>query len=328
MNVDTLNLFRCPFCRQGPLTVVEPAYAATPERLDGGMLACNGCARRYPIRSGVLRCVPDEEYAGSFGFQWNKFRGTQLGSHTGIPLSRNRLFQVTQWSSQLEGQRVLEAGSGAGRFTEVLLSTGATVFSFDLSSAVEANRANNGANPRLNLFQASIFDIPLQEGCFDKVMCLGVIQHTPDPERAFASLARMLKPGGEIAVDVYARHLHALLSWKYLLRPWLRRMDRQKLFRLVERSVNLLLPLAVGLRKVAGRFGARLMPILEYSHLNLPPQTNREWAILDTFDMYSPAHDHPRSITEVRAWFEAAGLEQVVVEFGPNGVVARGRRRL
>jgi 2-polyprenyl-3-methyl-5-hydroxy-6-metoxy-1,4-benzoquinol methylase len=274
------------------------------------------------------RFVPGEEYAGSFGFQWNKFRGTQLDSHTGIPLSRDRLFSVTQWPTRMEGQLVLEAGSGAGRFTEVLLGTGATVFSFDLSSAVDANRANNGGSSNLNLFQASIFDIPLRAAAFDKVMCLGVIQHTPDPERAFASLARMLKPGGEIAVDVYARHLKALISWKYVLRPVLRRMDRQHLFRLIERSVDLLLPAAVGLRKVAGKYGARLMPILEYSHLNLPPKTNREWAILDTFDMYSPAHDHPRSIGEVRRWFEAAGLERVVVEFGPNGVVARGRRSL
>jgi SAM-dependent methyltransferase len=245
-----------------------------------------------------------------------------------MPLSRDRLFSVTQWPTRMEGQLVLEAGSGAGRFTEVLLGTGATVFSFDLSSAVDANRSNNGGRSNLNLFQASIFDIPLRAAVFDKVMCLGVIQHTPDPERAFASLARMLKPGGEIAVDVYARHLRALVSWKYVLRPILRNMDRQRLFRLIERSVDLLLPAAVGLRKVAGKFGARLMPILEYSHLNLPPQTNREWAILDTFDMYSPAHDHPRSIGEVRRWFEAAGLERVVVEFGPNGVVARGRRSL
>jgi SAM-dependent methyltransferase len=326
VNIETLKIFCCPSCRHGPLELVEPESVITDGQVDNGLLACPGCAQQYLVRNGVPRFVRDEEYAGSFGFQWNKFRRTQLDSHSGLPHSRNRLFGTTQWQSRLDGQLVLEAGSGAGRFTEVLLETGATLFSFDLSKAVDANRENNAGVSRLHLFQGSIFDIPLRTAVFDKVLCLGVIQHTPDPERAFASLARMLKPGGEIAIDVYARHLRALISWKYLLRPFLRRLDRERLFLLVERAVAVLLPVAVSLRRLGGRYGARLMPILEYSHLKLPPALNREWAILDTFDMYSPAHDHPRSIAEVRRWFETAGLERIVVEFGPNGIVARGRR--
>jgi SAM-dependent methyltransferase len=276
--------------------------------------------------SGIPRFVRDESYAGSFGFQWNKFRRTQLDSHTGLPLSEDRLFLVAQWSRTLRDCVVLEAGSGAGRFTEVLLKTGATVFSFDLSNAVDANAANNGRNPNLNLFQASIYDIPVREGIFDQVLCLGVLQHTPDPERSFGSLVRCVKPGGEIAVDVYARNLRSLLHWKYVLRPITTRMRKDRLFTLVERVVKVLLPAAVFMRKFGGRWGARLIPILQYSHWGLPLELNREWATLDTFDMYSPAHDHPRTLGEVRRWFESAGLEDIVVAYGPNGVIARGRR--
>jgi SAM-dependent methyltransferase len=221
---------------------------------------------------------------------------------------------------------VLEAGSGAGRFTEVLLKTGATVFSFDLSNAVDANAANNAHDPNLNLFQASIYDIPVREGIFDKVLCLGVLQHTPDPERSFGSLVRYLKPGGEIAVDVYARNLRSLVHWKYILRPITTRMRKDLLFRLVELAVNTLLPMAIFMRTFGGRWGARLFPILQYSHWGLPPELNREWAVLDTFDMYSPTHDHPRTLAQVRRWFESAGLENIVVTYGPNGVIARGRR--
>lgn len=47
------------------------------------------------------------------------------------------------------------------------------------------------------------------------------------------------------------------------------------------------------------------------------------YADLDTFDMYSPAHDHPRSLAAVRGWFE-----RVEVRRGPNGVVGRGVRPL
>jgi len=56
----------------------------------------------------------------------------------------------------MAGERVLEVGSGAGRFTEVILKTGARVYSFDLSDAVLANYANNAQYPDLCLFQGDL----------------------------------------------------------------------------------------------------------------------------------------------------------------------------
>jgi 16S rRNA A1518/A1519 N6-dimethyltransferase RsmA/KsgA/DIM1 with predicted DNA glycosylase/AP lyase activity len=51
----------------------------------------------------------------------------------------------------LLGEIVLEVGSGAGRFTEIILKTGATLFSCDYSDAVEANFENNGSDSNLPL---------------------------------------------------------------------------------------------------------------------------------------------------------------------------------
>ena len=322
MNVEELRSYRCPKCRAAALVLnVSSGGDATASSIH-----CPSCDSTYSVRSGVPRFVPDDQYAESFGFQWNKFRRTQLDSYTGMPLTARRLFGVTKWPEDMRGIRILEAGSGAGRFTEVLLATGATVFSFDLSSAVDANMASNGSSANLNLFQASIYDIPLPDEAFDKVMCLGVLQHTPDPERSFASLAWLVRPGGELAVDVYSRRWRSLFSWKYVLRPITKRIPQQRLFGLIESLVNICLPLSVLFRKMGGKFGARLLPIVEYSNLGLPYALNREWAILDTFDMYSPAHDHPRSIGDVYKWFRSVGFIDVVVEYGPNGVIGRGRR--
>lgn len=328
MKSSAREAYCCPNCRSNGLELREQQSVAMGDEVDHGMLACSRCKAAYPIHNCVPRFVPGEEYAGSFGFQWNKFRCTQLDSRIGLPLSAERLFRVTQWPRSMPGSLVLEAGSGAGRFTEVLLATGATVFSFDLSNAVDANWENNGRAVNLALFQASILDIPVREATFDKVICLGVLQHTPDPEKAFLSLVRYVKPGGDIAIDIYARRLTSLISWKYMLRPITKRMSKERLFRWVERGVDVLLPTAILLRRIGGRWGARLLPIVEYSHLGLSLAVNRKWATLDTFDMYSPVHDHPRSIGDVRRWFDAAGFVDVVVEYGPNGVIARGRRPL
>jgi SAM-dependent methyltransferase len=221
---------------------------------------------------------------------------------------------------------ILEAGSGAGRFTEILIGTGAQIFSFDFSSAVDSNWQNNGQYQRLRLFQGDLRKIPLERGSFDKVICLGVLQHTPSPESAFRSLSEMVRPGGELVVDVYRKDVLALLQWKYVLRPITRRMDQRQLYGIITRAVRLLLPVAKNVRRVAGRLGSRLLPIVEYSHLGLAPNVNEQWAILDTFDMYSPAYDYPQCQQSLKRWFEEAGFINVMVHPGPNGLVGKGLR--
>ena len=62
-----------------------------------------------------------------------------------------------------------------------------------------------------------------------------------------------------------------------------------------------LLPVSILSRRLMGKIGARLLPIVEYSHLGLPYALNKQWAILDTFDMYSPLYDFPQSIEEVKS---------------------------
>ena len=319
VDATALRLFACQRC--GGNLAAGVGDSGTLTALD-----CSKCAATYPVVGGIPRFVSSDNYAASFGEQWNRHRLTQLDSVTGVPISRQRVFATTRWPERLDGQQVLEAGSGAGRFTEVLLSTGARVYSFDYSTAVDANAASHRDSDRLCLFQADIFHIPTRPQAFDKVLCIGVLQHTPDPERAFKSLATQVRPGGELVVDLYPKRLTALLSWKYVLRPITTRMDRQRLQRLVERSVDALLPLAVWLRRRAGRAGARLLPIVEYSGLGLPTATNREWAVLDTFDMYSPAHDHPQTLATLTRWYREVGFEHVDVSKGPNGIVGRGRR--
>jgi SAM-dependent methyltransferase len=289
-------------------------------------LLCTNCGATIPIVRGVPRFVPSDDYASSFGFQWNVHARTQLDSFTGLPISRDRLFQTTKWPTELAGETILEAGSGAGRFTEVLVTTGATVISCDLSSAVDANYRNNGGGENLLIAQASLLDLPIRARAMGKVICIGVLQHTPDPAQSFACLAECVKPGGELVIDVYAARLRSLLSWKYLLRPVTKRMDGERLYRLIERVTPVLFPLSNALYRLFGQFGLRMLPIVHYPELKLSPALSLRWAILDTFDMYSPAHDHPQTIATVRSWFERAGFGDIAVEYGPNGIVGRGRR--
>jgi hypothetical protein len=42
---------------------------------------------------------------------------------------------------------------------------------------------------------------------------------------------------------------------------------------------------------------------------DLTRQQLKEWVILDTFDMFSPEHDHPQKVNTVKGWFEEFGMK-------------------
>jgi hypothetical protein len=136
----------------------------------------------------------------------------------------------------------------------------------------------------------------------------------------------MVRPGGQLVVDTYKKDLLSLLQWKYVLRPITRRMNQLTLYLLVSRAVRILLPPARNIRRFAGRAGARMMPIVEYSHLGLREDLNEQWAILDTFDMYSPAYDHPQTQRTLKRWFSEVGFTDVSVRPGSNGLIGTGQR--
>lgn len=306
------RLYMCPKCNAGRL------------KSDNTSLYCSSCDTYFPIRNAIPRFVPSDNYAQSFGFQWNRYRQTQLDSYVGKPISEQRLFSVTQWPRDLQGELVLEAGSGAGRFTEILAQTGATVYTCDYSSAIDANADNNRRFENVHFFQSSIFELPLPKEQFDKVICLGVLQHTPDPKKAFSCLADCVAPQGQLVIDIYAKRLTALLHMKYLFRPITRLMPQEALYNFIAKWTPKLIPSAKRLRRWLGAAGSRLLPIAEYSHLGLSPELNEQWSVLDTFDIYSPRYDRPQSMSTVRRWFESHGFAQIEVKPGLNGIVAKG----
>ena len=303
------------------------------------------CARgcRVPVVDGIPRFVPARSYAASFGLQWNAYARTQLDSYTGTTISRDRLARCLGGSLEvLAGRSVLEAGCGAGRFTEVLLAAGARVFALDLSSAVEANRRNCGGSPGYFVCQADLREIPARRAVFDVVLCLGVLQHTPRPEETIAGLASFVKPGGLLAVDHYswgARNA-ALKRMAWRVHP--RRLLREALIRLppsvsmtVARGVSrTLLPLHRALWRPAPwarpvrRALRAASPLFDYydSYPGLSRPLLEEWSFLDTHDGLTDRYKHFRSLEEVRDALLAAGLLDVEANYGGNGVEARGRR--
>ena len=326
MKRDFVRILRCSACSS---EVRLEGERESQGEIEQGTLACTRCAATFPIVRFVPRFAPPENYSSSFGFQWQQFRTTQLDSQTGRPISRNRFFTQSNWRPDaLKGALVLDAGCGAGRFAEVALEAGATLVALDYSTAVDACWSNFAFHPRLHLVQGDIYRLPFAPGTFDFVYSFGVLQHTPDVERAFKSLVPHVKPGGRLAVDIYPATPLNYFWPKYWLRPVTKRVPQQQLFRIVQRMVPVLLPASLMLGRVP-RIGRKLrhaIPVVNYEGiLPLSRKQIREWAVLDTFDMLAPAYDQPQSTTTLRRWFDATDL--VDVEVHRHGlVVGRGRK--
>src|SRR5437870_781388 len=109
--------FVCPTHRV-PLHYDEAFMAIDRAPWPDGEISCSqGC--QWNIRGGIPRFVHGDNYALSFGLQWNRFPRTELDSSTGKPYSRERLERCLAAPLEtLSDKTVLECGAGAGRFTE------------------------------------------------------------------------------------------------------------------------------------------------------------------------------------------------------------------
>ena len=314
-----------PFALQG-------GFANSQEVEHATALSCpSGCS--VPVVRGIPRFVPSEDYAAAFGWQWKRFRRSQLDSYSGTTISRDRLTRCLGGSLEVvRGKTVLEAGCGAGRFTEILLEAGARVVAADLSSAVEANYANRGSARGYFICQADVRDLPVAPHSFDVVVCLGVIQHTPNPERTIAALAGYVKPSGLLSIDHYARNYPATWS-RRAVRALLLRLPPERASHIALGITHAALPLHRSLwhrRRGFGRlrqYLARMSPVVDYydAYPELRPELLVEWALLDTHDTLTDRYKHLRDPQEIRATLDALGLSNVEVSAAGNGVEARAR---
>jgi SAM-dependent methyltransferase len=296
-------------------------------------LTCeSGC--RVPVVKGIPRFVGSENYASAFGRQWNAFRKTLLDSFNGTTIFRNRLTGCLGGSlEKVRGKRVLEVGCGAGPFTEVLLSAGAFVFACDLSNAVEANYENCGQSSNYFVCQADLRQLPVQPAAFDVVLCLGVIQHTPDSEATIAALTSYVKPGGLLVIDHYGPNYPYPLS-RRMLRPILLALPSAFASRITLILARALLPihrLTWNNRRGVWRLRRFLLhhsPLVDH-YEDLPQLGNEllgEWSVVNTHDTLTDRYKHLRSVEEIAACLTAGGLTQIEVYYGGNGVEARARK--
>jgi SAM-dependent methyltransferase len=310
MNPKLLDILVCPDTGE-PLGLEVQEYDSQQDQVRTGRLV-SPSGKVYPILNSIPRFVDTDEYAGNFSMQWHLHKTTQYATESN-PFSRLQFQEVSGWRPEdLRGKRILDAGCGSGRFTEILRECGAEVVGVDLSFAIDAAWQVIGDRENVNLVQASIFSLPFRPGCFDYIWSYGVLMATPDTRRAFACVADKIRPGGQIAIWIYSNYSKWASFCSDQLRCITVHLPKRVLYALCWLSVPL--------------YFVYKIPVIGYALRNtfvISMRSRWRWRILETFDWYSPAYQWKHRYPEVSEWFRQEALELVHVSKIPIGMVGR-----
>ncbi|MEM7520857.1 MAG: bifunctional 2-polyprenyl-6-hydroxyphenol methylase/3-demethylubiquinol 3-O-methyltransferase UbiG [Pseudomonadota bacterium] len=118
--------------------------------------------------------------------------------------------QFAEW----QGARVLDLGCAGGFMAEALAERGAQVTGIDpAQDAIAAARAHAEAGGKDIRYDVGVGeDMPYEDGAFDAVVCVDVLEHVVDLTRVLAETQRVLRPGGVFFFDTINRNPIARLA--------------------------------------------------------------------------------------------------------------------
>jgi SAM-dependent methyltransferase len=261
------SLLACPAC-QGALS---PDWA------------CRGCGRPYQEVRGVARLrldgdartdavrrfyevAPFPGYPPDDSLTWLRARA-----------ERSRFARLLDQAITGDA-KILEVGCGTGQMSLYLARADRLVVGADLTLAsleLGAGAARRFGVDRVRFVETDLHQPGLRKGAFDVVYSSGVLHHTPDPRRAFASIAALARPGGMIVVGLY----------------------------------NAVARIPLRLRRAAARLtGFRWIPFDPVLHDRSGEPARREaWRR----DQYLHPEEHRHTHAEVATWFDENGIDYV-----------------
>jgi len=132
-----------------------------------------------------------------------------------------------EWINQLAplgGKKVIDIGCGGGILAESMAKKKAIVTGIDLSEkalkVADLHGLESGIEVRYEKIAAETI-AEREEGQYDIVTCMEMLEHVPDPASVIKACAKLVKPGGKVFFSTINRnpkaYLFAIIGAEYLL---------------------------------------------------------------------------------------------------------------
>jgi len=172
--------------------------------------------------------------------------------------------------------RIVEIGCGTGQMCLYLARADRVIVGADLTRAallLGAAAARRFGITQVRFVETDLRRPGLKAGSFDVVYSSGVLHHTPDPQKSFARLVQLVRPGGTIVLGVY----------------------------------NSFARIPLRLRRLVARIsGFRVIPfdpVLRDRHTE--PARQKAWLR----DQYHHPEEHRHTLAQVQGWFAENRVE-------------------
>jgi 2-polyprenyl-3-methyl-5-hydroxy-6-metoxy-1,4-benzoquinol methylase len=250
--------------------------------------------------------LPEQRKAlWSFSDEWNIHFNSNLVKTWGFTVDERvqQFFLETgvdpEWCT---GRLILDAGCGNGQLSEGLSRIGANIIGLDYSESVfhaECRRQS----PTVHFVQGDLQNPPFEPGTFDLIISNGVLHHTPNTNRTFVEVARLVKQEGRLYLWLYRRS--EIFKMRFLVLPLIELMraiasraspSAQKL--IVKSYASVL----VAMHKVSRRRG----------------DCSWQEYLVGAYDAVTPKWRHYHTPLEVAYWFFLNGYSAPVVTHWDN----------
>ena len=261
-------------------------------------------SNNFVIDRNIFVISQDDKYTDNFSNQWKDFNYVQVDSFNKTKISEDYLRDLLfNDLNQLKNKNILEIGCGAGRFTEHIVKYSNLCVSTDLSKSIFYNVSKDSEN--LILIKSDFLNLKVKKK-FDIVICRGVLQHTPNPDKSILKLFDFIDEDGLIFFDYYKKPKLGFLHPKYLFwRPFIRAFFNYNSFKFfLDKNINTLIKIKNFFRKIFFNsffISDCLIPIWDFREKNYKIDKNlfTQWTILDTLDGIFAKYDFPKSNKEL-----------------------------
>ncbi len=228
-------------------------------------------------------------------------------------LQDDSLFLFQEWIAPhtletFRGKIVVDAGCGGGQHTSFVAPVARKVYAIDLNTT-DLARERNAAFRNVVYVEADLATVELPEKT-DVLFCIGVIQHTDDPTKAFRHLQTLLKPGGLLILWCYSKEGN-FLNERVLepMKRWLLlKLPKLALLALAHVLTAMIYPFVYSIYLLPLRF----LPYYEYFQNWRKLTYSRN--MLNVFDKLNAPQTHFIPKETVQSWFASDVFADVRIE--------------